>query len=91
MISSKDEHPKNAYDPIVVTESGMIISSKDEHPKNALCSILVTDSGIVIFLRDVQPPNAPNPSPPLKSPPPITFTESGIYTLVKDPQAIKES
>lgn len=48
IILSSDEHPLNAFDPIIVTDDGIETLLSKEHPSNALHSISVTDVGIVI-------------------------------------------
>ena len=62
-----------ASDPILVTESGIVMLVRLLQPLKALLPILVTESGIVMLVRLLQPSKAPYP---------ILVTESGIRTDV---------
>ena len=50
MICVNDEHPEKAFDPISVTEEGIMICNKDEHLTKAEFLIEVTEEGIMICL-----------------------------------------
>ena len=49
----------NAFEPMLVTELGIIIDTRLVQSLNALSPMLVTESGIIIDTRLVQPRNAP--------------------------------
>ena len=67
--------PLNAYPPILVTQSGIIILVKEVQLINALLSILVTLLGILILVKELQFLNENNP---------IVFTPFEILTVVKE-------
>ena len=47
--------PEKAYEPIFLTELGIVIDFKQLQQKKALSSIFVTESGIVMLVSPVQP------------------------------------
>lgn len=68
--------PLNANEPILVTDSGIIMDVKPE-PEKVLLSIVSIELGKVIEVRLVQPLNADEP---------ILVTELGIITDVSSLQ-----
>lgn len=68
------EQPENAYPPILVMLSGMMIEDRLEQSLKTASSILVTLLGITIEMRLEQPENAY---------PPILVTLSGMLMSVR--------
>ena len=58
VMLSRDEQPRNAEDPMLVTLSGIVILVSFVQPSNAESPMLVTLSGIVILVSPVQSLNA---------------------------------
>ena len=75
-----DEQPWNIYDPVSITEEGMVISTNDEQSAKREPSILVKDEEIVIFLSEMQLEKVLLP---------ISVTEDGMIISFKDEHLLK--
>ena len=73
------EQFSNAYSPILVTFSGMVIEAKDEQSWNEYSPILVTLFGILIDVNDVHMP---------KTKPLILVIPSGMLIYTKEQQPL---
>ena len=57
----REEQPKNAQPPMLVTLSGIVTLLRDEQSSNASSPMFVTLLGIVTLVRNEQPENASSP------------------------------
>ena len=74
----KEEHPLNAFHPIVVTLFGIVMDVKEEHPENVHSPIIVTLFGIVIDVKEEHPENANSPIAEIPSPS-TTFSICSLF------------
>ena len=82
MTLVKPLQPKNALQPISVTELGMVTLVKPLQPKNAYQPIEVTELGMVTLVKPLQPLNAKLPIEVTGYEIPPKVTDSGMVRLL---------
>ena len=78
----KTELLRNAFEPILVTEFGIVMDTNELHPWNALAPILLTE------VPKLTPPNDTCNGQPLNAKVPILVTEFGIVMVFNDEQPL---